>query len=506
MPQWTPLTRSISLRQLFPKAKFFGADDIIVSSIAGDWQEVAEGDLFAALVGSRADGHHHVDDALRHGATAVLAERFVPTGGLPLCVVPDTRVAFARIAQALVDNPSRRLKVIGVTGTSGKTTTSWLIRGILEAAGHATGMLGTIELSDGQWSSPSPETTPSAAVLAQWLSRMESVGCSHAVMEISSEALSQGRIEGIELHAACITNVRRNHLDIHNTLANYRSAKAKIFSYLATDGFAVLNADDPVAASFASAVTAPLLTAGMRAMAEVTAEVVDRSMSEQTFLLTAGCDTVAVRTRMIGDHHVSNCLIAATTGLVWGFELSEIARGLERVEKVPGRMERIECGQSFGVFVDYARTSDALAAALDTLREVTPGRVICVFGAEGEQDRDQRPLLAAEVERQSDLAVLTQTNPRCEPPTRILRDVLRGFERPNIVEVIPDRTDAIGWALSQAEAGDCVLIAGRGHEEQQFVGNRRLAIDDRQSARQWLYSHGLSTEMLVPAWQRQRAA
>jgi UDP-N-acetylmuramoyl-L-alanyl-D-glutamate--2,6-diaminopimelate ligase len=209
---------------------------------------------------------------------------------------------------------------------------------------------------------------------------------------------------------------------------------------------------------------------------------------------------------LIGDHHVSNCLVAAAVGLVSGIELADIARGLERVEKIPGRMERIECGQSFGVFVDYARTPDALAAVLDSLREVVPGRVICVFGAEGEQERGQRPRMAAEVERRADLAVLTQTNPRCEPPNRILRDVLRGCGRPNAVEVIPDRAEAIAWALSQAEAGDCVLIAGRGHEEHQLVGNRRLSLDDRQLARQWLYGNSLSTEMLVPVWQRQRAA
>jgi UDP-N-acetylmuramoyl-L-alanyl-D-glutamate--2,6-diaminopimelate ligase len=506
MPQWTPLTRSISLRQLCPAAKFFGSDDIVVSSIAGDSREVAAGDLFAALPGTRTDGHHHIDDALRRGAVAVLAERFVPTAGRPLCVVPDTRIAFARIAQALLNNPSRRLKVIGVTGTSGKTTTSWLIRGIFEAVGCPTGMLGTIELSDGQWSSPSPETTPPAAVLAQWLSRMESVGCTHAVMEVSSESLSQARIEGIELHAACVTNVRRNHLDAHNTLANYQAAKSKIFQHMAADGFAVLNADDPVGAGFVDLVPGPVLTVGMTAMAEVTAEVIQRSIGEQTFLLTAGSDTVPVRTRMIGDHHVSNCLVAAAVGLVSGIELADIARGLESVEKVPGRMERIECGQSFGVFVDYARTPDAMAAVLDSLREVVSGRVMCVFGADGELDRGQRPLLAAEVEQRADLAVLTQTNPRCEPPNRILRDVLRGFDRPNLVEVIPDRADAIDWALSQAEAGDCVLIAGRGHEEHQLVGNRRLAMDDRQLARQWLYGNSLSTEMLVPAWQRQRAA
>ena len=351
MPAWTPTTRSVSLRQLCPAARFFGADDIVVASVAADSREVSPGDLFAALAGTRTDGHNYVGRALHRGATAVLAERFVPTQGRPLCIVPDSRVAFARLCQALTNNPSRRLKVIGVTGTNGKTTTSWLIRGILEAAGIRTGLLGTIEFSDGVWAAPSPYTTPPAAVLAGWLARMEAAGCSHAVMEVSSHALSQARIAGVELHAACVTNVRQDHLDFHNTAANYRAAKLRIFEHLAADGFAVINTDDPVAAGFVDLAPGPALTVGMNGSPEVSAQVIDRCRSEQTFLLSAGNETVPVRTRMIGDHHVANCLVAAAVGLVSGIELADVARGLERVEQVPGRMERIECGQSFGVFV-----------------------------------------------------------------------------------------------------------------------------------------------------------
>ncbi len=506
MPTWTPRIQSVSLRQLCPGAKFYGARDIIVSSVSADSRDVQPGDLFAALLGARTDGHHFVRNALRRGATAVLAEHFVPTQDRPLCVVRDSRVAFARLCQALTDNPSRRLKVIGVTGTSGKTTTSWLIRGILEAAGYRTGLLGTVEFSDGEWSAPSPYTTPPAAVLAGWLARIEAAGCTHAVMECSSHALAQARMEGVELHAACVTNVRQDHLDYHNSAANYRAAKLKIFEHLAADGFAVLNIDDPIVSGFVDHISGPALTVGMRGMAEVTAQVIERCRSEQTFLLSAGSETVPVRTRMIGDHHVANCLVAAAVGLVSGIELSVVARGLEQVEQVPGRMERIECGQSFGVFVDYAHTPDALAAVLDTLREVTSGRLICVFGAGGERDRSKRPRMAEAVEARADQIVVTHDNPRREPPNRILRDITRGFERPDAVQVIPDRERAIAWALSQAEAGDCVLIAGKGHEDVQVIGNRRLPSDDRQIARQWLYDNSLTTEMLVPIWQRQRAA
>ena len=246
MPAWTPQTRRVSLRQLCPAARFFGADDIIVESVAADSREVQPGDLFAAVSGTRTDGHLHVPEALERGATAILAERYVPAGNTPVCVVPNSSVALARLCHALMDEPTRRLKVIGVTGTNGKTTTTWLIRGILEAAGIRTGLLGTLEYSDGDWAAPSPYTTPPAPVLAAWLARMEATGCTHAVMEVSSHALAQGRIEGVQLHAACITNVRRDHLDFHNSLDNYRAAKAGIFKHLSADGFAVLNTDDPV--------------------------------------------------------------------------------------------------------------------------------------------------------------------------------------------------------------------------------------------------------------------
>ncbi|HEY2148370.1 MAG TPA: UDP-N-acetylmuramoyl-L-alanyl-D-glutamate--2,6-diaminopimelate ligase, partial [Pirellulales bacterium] len=447
MPALTPRTHSVSLKRLCPTARFFGSADIEVDSVAADSRAVEPGDLFAALVGNNTDGHDHIAEALARGASAVLAERFVPTGGRPLCVVPDSRVTFARVCQALADNPSRRLKVIGVTGTNGKTSTTWLIRGILEAAGYRAGLLGTLEYSDGQTAEASDLTTPPAPVLAHWLRRMEIAGCTHAVIEVSSHALAQARIEGIELNAACVTNVRRDHLDFHNTLANYRRAKAQILKHLAADGFAVFNADDAVAASFLENFDGPALTVGIRSPAEVTAQVIERFQSEQTFLLTAGQDTVPVRTRMIGDHHVANCLMAAAIGLVYGIDLADIARGIEHVEQVPGRMERIDCGQSFGVFVDYAHTPDALEGCLATLREVTYVRLICVFGAGGERDPEKRPLMGRVVETGADLPIVTDDNPRREDAAKIRHEIVRGFKWPSGARVIADRAEAIAFAL-----------------------------------------------------------
>ena len=487
MPTWTPQIRSVSLRQLCPAARFFGADDIVVSSVAADSRDVSAGDLFAALAGTRTDGHHFVGRALERGATAVLAERFVPTQGRPLCVVPDSRVAFARLCQALTNNPSRRLKVIGVTGTNGKTTTSWLIRGILEAAGIRTGLLGTIEFSDGVWAAPSPYTTPPAAVLAGWLARIEAAGCSHAVMEVSSHALSQSRVAGVDFDVVCVTNVRHDDLDYHATASNYQEAKARIFEHLVPEGFAVLNADDELCPSYLAGLCGPVLTVGIDAAAEITATPVEQYKSEQTFLLSIGNETAVVRTPLIGRHNIYNCLQATAVGFAYGIDLTTIVRGLEAIGRIPGRLERIECGQTFGVFVDYAHTADALAGVLSTLREVTSGRVICVFGAGGDRDRSKRPKMGRAVEETADLAIITSDNPRNEHPGQITHDVLQGFARPASVELVLDRRAAIHRALALAQKGDCVLIAGKGHEDYQIVGDKTLAFDDREVARQWLY-------------------
>jgi UDP-N-acetylmuramoyl-L-alanyl-D-glutamate--2,6-diaminopimelate ligase len=478
---------SVSLRELLPEASFHGASDLRVASVAGDSRACRPGDLFVAQTGVAFDGHDFAEHAIARGAIGVVAERLLPLGETPLCVVPDAREAFGRICQALAGNPSEHLRVIGVTGTNGKTTTSWLIASVLEAAGFRAGLLGTIAFSDTVRSEAAACTTPPAAVLADWLRRMQAAGCTHAVVEVSSHALCQSRLAGVGLDAACITNVRSDHLDYHTTVQNYRTAKARLLSHLTPKGFAVLNADDPVSASLVDLVDGPVLTVGLDAPAELTASVVECSAAEQVFLLSAGSETAAVRTRMIGDHHVSNCLMAAAVGLMYGIELPVIARGLESLEQVPGRLERIECGQPFSVFVDYAHTPDALATVLRTLRRVTAGRVICVFGAGGDRDRRKRPLMGSAVESQAHLAVVTTDNPRHEEPAAIIREILSGFESPSSTCVIVDRATAIQWALSQARPGDCVLIAGKGHEDYQEVGGARYWFDDRDVVRRWLY-------------------
>lgn len=477
----------ISLRRLLPEAEFFGADDIRVTSCSCDSRRVQAGDLFVALAGSGASGHQFAAEAVRRGAVAVLAESPISGIDVPICRVADARAAHGRLCQALAGNPSEQLRVVGITGTNGKTTTSCLVASVLSTAGHPVGLLGTLGGFDGVDYCDSSLTTPPADELARWLGRMVANGCSHAVLEVSSHGLDQSRVAGIEFDVACVTNVRRDHLDYHGSILDYRMTKSRLLDYLAGEGFAVINADDRTSASYLARITGPVLTIGMDSAAEVSATLIERFISEQTFLLTAGSETVPVRTRMIGKHHVYNCLVAAAVGLAYGIDLATVVRGLEAVDHVPGRLQRLECGQPFGVFVDYAHTPDALTGSLETLRDVIEGRLICVFGAGGDRDREKRPLMGQAVEREADLAVVTTDNPRTEDPARIRDDVLQGFLRPDDVAVIADRAEAIRWALDQAQEGDCVLIAGRGHEKHQIVGQERIPLDDREVTRRWLY-------------------
>jgi UDP-N-acetylmuramoyl-L-alanyl-D-glutamate--2,6-diaminopimelate ligase len=482
------------LHRLLPEAEIVGADNIAITGCTCDSRQVRDGELFVALKGGLCDGHDFIAEAVERGCAAVLSDR--PVGqvanlsygsNVPWCVVPNARESYARLCQTLAGCPTRQLKLIGVTGTNGKTTTSCLIAGVLSEAGYRIGVLGTLGYLDGRVVEPATHTTPPPDRLAQLFSRMVQNECTHAVMEVSSHALDQSRVGGAAFDAACVTNVTQDHLDYHASLGDYRRTKAKLFDHLTEEGFVVLNADDPGSAGYLRRLDGPVLTVGMQNAAEITAVPVEQYASEQTFLLCAGSETVPVQTRMIGAHHIYNCLTAAAVGLAYGIELTTIARGLESVGHVPGRLERIECGQSFGVFVDFAHTPDALNRVLKTLRGVTSGRLICVFGAGGQRDRQKRPLMGRAVEQNAGVAILTNDNPRHEDPRDIFRDVLQGCCNPNLMKIVPDRVEAIHRALAMAQPGDCVLIAGKGHEKYQIIGDKRLPLNDCEVAREWLY-------------------
>ena len=485
--------RGVSLRELLPKAKFLGGPDIRVTSVCSDAARCRPGDLYVALLTSEDDGHDHVHKAIRRGATAVLCERLV-AASVPMCFVPNTHSALGRVCQKLAGSPSDSLRMIGVTGSNGKTVTSILVASILAAAQQRVGVLSSIGYSDGGETAAAPVTTPSPPELADWLARMNANGCENAVVEVSSEGLAQHRTAGVQFDAAILTNIRRDHVDEHGSAANYRRMKFRLLRQLKPHGFAVLNADDPGSQSLLAKIDRPVLTFGMNSSAEVMATVLERHSSEQTFLLTAGNESIPVCTRMIGDHHVYNCLAAAALGLVLGLDLTTVARGLEQVEYVPGRLERIECGQSFSVFVDHARTPDSLAASLKAVRQTTRGRVICAFGAEGETLKERRAELGHVVERAAHRCVITNQNPRHDEPLQIAHDILDGFSNPEKAHILPDRAEAIYWALSKARPGDAVVIAGKGDEDFQTLGSHRYAWDDRAIVRDWLYTRAADDE------------
>jgi len=477
----------LSLRSVLSEARFPTSSDLLFSSCSSDPERCRPGDVFVAGTTVETDNHNWADVAVARGATAIVSERLLPVS-VPVIQVDDAREAFGRMCQALAGRPCETMTTVGISGTSGKTLTSLLLASIFEAAGQAVGVMSSVGYSDSLEQVASRIPTPRAPVLANWMGRMATAGCKSAVLEISSRALAERRVAGVTLDAAVLTNLSREHLGLHGSPENYKAAKRRLFSLLKTSGFAVLNADDHGSREFVNSLDVPCLTFGLHGEAEITATVLERHKSEQTFLIHAGQESTPVRTRLIGDHHVSNCLAATAVALTLGIDLATIVRGIEAVQRVPGRMERIECGQEFGVFVDSARTPEALAHSLKTVRQVTTGRVICVFGAAGGRDKSGRPMLGRVAERGSDLPIITSDNPRHEEPLRIAHDVLDGFQKAAKGHVLPNRTAAIRFALSQARPGDSVLIAGKGDRNYQRIGSRNKRHDDREIACQWLYN------------------
>ncbi|MDO4575520.1 MAG: UDP-N-acetylmuramoyl-L-alanyl-D-glutamate--2,6-diaminopimelate ligase [Planctomycetia bacterium] len=477
----------VNIRQLFPDAELFGADEVSLWECVTDIRKLRRGDGFAALDTTL------IDEAVARGAGCILTQertdnpfRIGPDGNLvPLCQVENVQRAYAKLCQALYRFPGNRMELIGITGTSGKTMTSCLVAGILGAAGKNVGMMGSLGCFDGVDASPTPISTLPPKRVASWLSRMEQNDCSHVVMEVSSQALDQYRLEGLEFSTLCMTNVCREHLDLHGTIENYRKIKMRMFEYLAEKGVALLNADDPILADIPHWLDIPVLTYGVNEEADITAIPIEQTRSEQTILVTAGNASLPLCTKIIGTHFVYDSLAAVAVGLRLGIDLETIVRGIESVQTIPGRMERIECGQPFGVFLDFAHTPNELENTLESLRDVTRGRILCVFGARGDRDPEKRPLMGKIASRLADHVVLTDTHPADECPDKIIDDILSGMKNTQDVSIYHRRRDAICYALSQAQPGDCVLIAGRGHEKSPTPDR----YDDRDFIRKWLYKN-----------------
>jgi UDP-N-acetylmuramoyl-L-alanyl-D-glutamate--2,6-diaminopimelate ligase len=475
-----------------------GPLDVPVTSLVDDSRSITPGSCFVAVRGRCTDGHAYVADALRAGAFAVVVEHgadlHVPARATVLRV-SDTRAALARLAAAfhgVMPGGPRGLRLIGVTGTNGKTTTTWLVRSILQRAGLATALIGTVEYDLCGRRVAAPLTTPGAIALCAMLGEAADAGARAAVLEVSSHALDQRRTDGLSFSVGVLTNLSGDHLDYHRTMDEYRTAKRRLFQGLDADAAGVMNADDPASAEMAAATRARVVTYGLaNPMAEVRAEVERLDRDGSAFLLhlcgsAPHSRAARVRLPLVGRHNVMNALAAAAACAALGVDTEAIVAGLEHAEAVPGRLERVEpAGWPFTVMVDYAHTDDALANVLSAVRALTDRRVVCVFGCGGDRDRTKRPRMAAVVERLADVAYVTSDNPRSENPQAIIADIVGGFsgaERCR-VEVACDRASAIAAALGEAEAGDVVLIAGKGHETYQLIGGRTLHFDDREVAR-----------------------
>lgn len=429
--------------------------------------------------------------AVERGCQAVVAEQEIADLPVPLYVVPNAKESFGALCHAIFGNPAKSLRVVGITGTSGKTSTSYLVAGMLAEAGKHVGLIGTLGIYDGETLYPTRETTPPANELAFWLFRMVANGCTEVLIEVSSKAIAQARLAGIKLDAVCVTNIRRDHLDYHKTVEKYRRTKLSIFRYVKKKGIVVCNGDDRVTAAVLPLIDHPVLTTGLQHPAEVTGQLLERYRGEQTFLLTAGSEAVPMRSRIIGDEHIYNCLSAAALGLGWEIDLKTVVRGLERVESVPGRMERLECGQPFSVFIDCARTTEALNATLKTVREITPGRLLCVFGASSKHEAGKHAAMGRILETLADSTAVTTDEMFDRRAMLAMNEVADGFlgddDAPLLLQ---DRAEAIAWALSEAREGDSVLIIGPGHPgTHDLAGDRLPAFCDRVFAKQWLYEN-----------------
>ncbi|MCH2200393.1 MAG: UDP-N-acetylmuramoyl-L-alanyl-D-glutamate--2,6-diaminopimelate ligase [Fuerstiella sp.] len=481
------IPHSIHVQTCLPNARFLPDSPVQVTQISCDSRQVPPGCAFVAIRGTKSDGHQFIGDAIAAGAIAVVVEH--PQGDLevPQIVVESTRRAWNLLCMAMHGNPQDHLNIAGITGTNGKTTTAWLLRNILIAAGYPTGMIGTVEYSNGRQRFASHLTTPDAEIQAPLMASMLTHGVRHCVMEVSSHALQQDRCSPVQLAAAAITNITDDHMDYHGTPEAYRAAKARIAGLLHCDAPLLVNGDDVNIRQLLNdtRLTCPVITFGRQPASELRYTVQSRTHRSQRLHLALAQGDISVRVRMIGNHNAANCMVAAGLAEQLGIGRTAIASGLEATREVPGRLERIDEGQPFQVFVDYAHTPDALRNCLTTVREFTHGNLICVFGAGGDRDQVKRPAMAKAVAA-ADRVFLTSDNPRLESPAQIISDILEGFSTQRHVEVDTDRKAAIRRALYVAQPGDAVVLSGKGHEKSQVIGTRSISFDDCQVARQIL--------------------
>lgn len=486
------MRRVAELLQDIPHRLMAGRECCQVQTLTADSRDVTPGALFVALRGSQTDGHRFLDTALDSGAVALVVEAASPgllqrvqAEGQTVVQVQQTARALGMMASVLYGHPSRALRLVGVTGTNGKTTTAYVVESILQAANRAVGVIGTVNYRYAGRQLAAAHTTPGALQLQGLLRDMVAADIQDVVMEVSSHALDQERVRGCEFAVSIFTNLSRDHYDYHGTEEAYFAAKMRLFRDLPAQ-WHVLNLDDPFGRRLVHTTRARLLTYGLTSEATLKPHDVQHSLDGVRFSLPTTKGRLAVRSPLVGRHNVYNVLAGIAVALALDLEAEAIVTGIARLQHVPGRLERIDCGQDFHVLVDYAHTPAALEQILLALRTETPGRLITVFGCGGDRDPGKRPLMGRIATALSDYSIITSDNPRTEDARGIIDDIVAGVEATHAYTTIADRREAIAAAIGKAQPRDTVLIAGKGHEDYQILGKQRVHFDDREVARQAL--------------------
>ncbi len=483
----------MKLKELFQGIDYeiiSGDSDIEISGVQYDSRKVTPNSLFVCIDGFKTDGHLFALPAITNGATAVLVEKIIDVpNGVVMILTSNTRQALAKLARNYYGKPADSLKVIGVTGTNGKTTTTHLIKAILEESGKKTAILGTLYAKIGEIEMDLGRTTPEALEIEEFMSLCRREGAEYLVMEVSSHALDLHRVDEIPFHAAVYTNLTQDHLDYHQDMDHYLQSKLKLFKMLdGQDSISIINADDHYAAYFIEATSKKNITYGVDRPADVHAHDLQFNLKGSSFEFGYQEKKISINMQLIGRFSVYNALAAITWGLAEGVETKLIKKAIEKVSGVPGRFEQVPSDQDFTVIVDYAHTPDGLENILRTSRQIVENRLITVFGCGGDRDRTKRPIMGQMAARYSDFCIVTSDNPRSEEPEAIIADIIPGLD---LVEnsryaIIVDRREAIRHAINFGKKGDLIIIAGKGHETYQLVKDKVLDFDDRKVAAEYL--------------------
>ncbi len=462
--------------------------ELDIESISSDSRQVKENSLFVALKGTSANGINYIPEAIQKGARVIATSEQValplPAKDICLLHVDDPHHFLREVARRFYGNPSQVIRTIGVTGTNGKTTVSYLLESILESAGKRSAVMGTVNYRMGKKVFASVNTTPGLCENQFFLSQLVKEDFDYCVMEVSSHALAQGRVDLIDFVTAIFTNLTSDHLDYHQSRENYFQAKAKLFTGLAPSSSAVINIDDPFGQRLPSMTKARCVTYGIKGAADVRAKDIHLSLEGTQFKFISAQEEISIETSLVGIYNVYNILAVIAACLKEGLKGDAIREGIRRLKGVPGRLERLDYGQNFSIFIDYAHTQDALENVLKTLRQVSRSKIILVFGCGGNRDRTKRPLMGEAAGQWADRCIVTSDNPRQEDPRAIIDEILPGFKRDNY-KVIVDRREAIEVALSAAKEGDIILIAGKGHEDYQILKDKKIPFYEKDIVKEY---------------------